>query len=360
MNLYRRGSLLLAALAIFTIAGPARSAFLDPLDVPAIKSALASKSPANALTMAGKRIVAVGHRGHILYSDDQGKSWIQASVPVSTDLTAVTFATPEKGWAVGHGGVILATTDGGANWTRQLDGRGLGKLLLAAEAPKGLAANVAEQRLADLQRLAAEGANNPFLGVFFENENTGYVFGTFNLILKTSDGGKSWASWFDRTENPNLMTLFAMAAVDGELFLVGEQGLVLKFDRQAGRFHALAIPYKGTFFGVTGKAGVVIAYGLRGNVYRSSDKGATWSKIEVGLKDGVTGSDITPDGRVVLASQVGQLVVSSDDGATFSPLAISGARMPVAGVVADSKDSLVIAGLKGLRPLTNAAAGSKE
>lgn len=361
MDVYRKGSLLLAALATFTLAGPAQSAaFVDPLDVPAMKSPLAGKSPVNAVTMAGRRLVGVGQRGHILYSDDQGKSWTQASVPVSSDLTAVTFVTPEKGWAVGHDGVVLATTDGGANWVRQLDGRALGKILLAAEAPAGLAANVAEQRQADLERLAEQGASNPLLGVFFEDENTGYVFGSFNLILKTTDGGKSWASWFDRTDNPSLMGFFAMRPVDGELFLVGEQGLVLKYDRQAGRFRALALPYKGTLFGVTGKAGVVIVHGLRGSVYRSTDKGATWRRIDVGLKDGVTAADVTPDGRIVLASQVGQIVVSNDDGATFAPLAVSGPRLPVAGVVADSKDSLVIAGIKGLRPLTNAATGSKE
>jgi len=39
----------------------------------------------------GQRVVAVGQRGHVLFSDDTGKSWQQAEVPVSADLVAATF-----------------------------------------------------------------------------------------------------------------------------------------------------------------------------------------------------------------------------------------------------------------------------
>ncbi|MES2943818.1 MAG: glycosyl hydrolase, partial [Pseudomonadota bacterium] len=35
-----------------------------------------------AVTRAGKRLVAVGERGTVLLSDDNGVSWRQASVPV--------------------------------------------------------------------------------------------------------------------------------------------------------------------------------------------------------------------------------------------------------------------------------------
>jgi photosystem II stability/assembly factor-like uncharacterized protein len=43
---------------------------------------------------AGERLVAVGQRGHILYSDDSGNAWQQAAVPVSADLNAVSFLRP--------------------------------------------------------------------------------------------------------------------------------------------------------------------------------------------------------------------------------------------------------------------------
>jgi hypothetical protein len=76
-------------------------------------------------------LVAVGERGLIIVSRDGGLSWTQASVPVSATLTAVDFATDEKGWAVGHAGTILHSSDGGATWQLQFDGNEANRQWLA-------------------------------------------------------------------------------------------------------------------------------------------------------------------------------------------------------------------------------------
>jgi len=57
--------------------------FVDPLDAPATQSPLAAHSLLQGVTKAGSRLVAVGQRGHVVYSTDSGTSWKQASVPVS-------------------------------------------------------------------------------------------------------------------------------------------------------------------------------------------------------------------------------------------------------------------------------------
>src|SRR3546814_12970323 len=105
------------------MAGTASAGFADPLDTPAIASALSDQHLINGLARAGDRVIAVGQRGHILLSDDDGAHWAQAKVPVSSDLTAVSFPTARDGWAVGHDGVVLAIQCGGTKWTRRLDGR---------------------------------------------------------------------------------------------------------------------------------------------------------------------------------------------------------------------------------------------
>jgi photosystem II stability/assembly factor-like uncharacterized protein len=110
----------------------ADTAALDVLDVPALRSPLAPRSLLNGLARAGDRVVAVGQRGHVLYSDDAGGNWQQAEVPVSSDLVAVSFPSASSGWAVGHDGVILHTNNAGATWSRQFDGRRVGALLLEA------------------------------------------------------------------------------------------------------------------------------------------------------------------------------------------------------------------------------------
>src|SRR5215208_6902757 len=111
-----------AALAAMAATG-ASQGWQDVLDTPALGSPLAARGLLNGLVLAGNRLVAVGQRGHIVYSDDSGKTWAQATVPVSSDLVAVHFPTPQAGWAVGHDGVILHSADAGKSWTKQRDGR---------------------------------------------------------------------------------------------------------------------------------------------------------------------------------------------------------------------------------------------
>ena len=165
--------------------------YIDVLDLPAKVSALAVKSPLSGMTRAGDRLVAVGQRGHILYSDDSGKHWQQAAVPVSADLSAVNFPSAREGWAVGNDGVVLHSDDAGVTWRKQLDGRQIGELLVKhyGALASGQPDNEEWSRWAvEGQRLVEQGADKPLLDVWFANEQVGYVVGVFNLILRTEDG----------------------------------------------------------------------------------------------------------------------------------------------------------------------------
>ena len=184
----------LAASGVFPLAAraaaPAASgAWRDVLDTPAQRSPLAAKGALTGLARAGQRVVAVGQRGHVLLSDDAGKSWQQAEVPVSADLVAVSFANAESGWAVGHDGVVLHSADAGRTWKRQLDGRTLGDVLVAHYTKSG-----DDKWLAEAKRFAAQGAENPFLDVWFDDARNGIVVGAFGLVLRTGDGGQTWAA----------------------------------------------------------------------------------------------------------------------------------------------------------------------
>jgi photosystem II stability/assembly factor-like uncharacterized protein len=341
-------------LVVLTLTAPLAgmaAGYQDVIDTPARESVLASRTLLNGLASAGKRVVAVGQRGHIVYSDDGGKTWLQAKVPVSSDLAAVAFPTAKQGWAVGHDGVVLHTRDGGSTWTKQLDGRAAGQVMEAyytAEAGKGTlgSAEEAARLLDEAKRFAAQGAENPFLDVWFADENTGFVVGAFNLIFRTCDGGKTWEPWFHRTDNPSSLHLYAIRGVGPDVYLVGEQGLVLKLDAASGRFAALETPYKGTYFGVAGNADGVMVFGLRGHAFRSADGGTSWSKIETGLQDALTAGASLAD-RMVLVSQAGNVLVSNDAGQTFGQLKMDRAA-PASAVLGLGKDAVVIAGPRGV------------
>jgi photosystem II stability/assembly factor-like uncharacterized protein len=295
----------------------------DVLDTPALKSPLAARALLNGLTRAGDRLVAVGQRGHVLWSDDGGKTWTQADVPVSSDLVAVSFADATHGWAVGHDGVVLHSADAGRTWKLQRDGRSAGP----------------------------QGTETPLLDVWFGNASHGYAVGAFGLVLRTEDGGATWEPWHHAVDNPKNLHLYAVRGVGDDVYMVGEQGLTLKLDRTAGRFRALDMPYKGTLFGVTGSDHAIVVHGLRGSVLRSVDGGRSWQTIATGLQVGMTASTRTDDGRLVLVSQAGHVLVSRDDGATFRTVAIE-RPLPAAAVVAPAAGTLVVAGPRGVQPLS--------
>ena len=112
-------------------------------------------------------------------------------------------------------------------------------------------------------------------------------------------------------------------------------------------FRRMKTPYQGTFFGITGKPGAVVVFGMRGNVFRSGDGGTSWQKIETGVPVGLTGATVTEDGRIVLVSQAGDVLVSSDDGVSFRLAKVEKA-LPAAAVAAFDEDTLVLAGFGGV------------
>jgi photosystem II stability/assembly factor-like uncharacterized protein len=139
-----------------------------------------------------------------------------------------------------------------------------------------------------------------------------------------------------------------MRPAGGSLFIVGEQGLVLRLDRQQQRFVHVPLPYQGTLFGVLGTAGTTLVFGLRGNAFRSTDGGASWSKVETGVSAGLSSGVVRADGSIVLVSQAGQALLSTDEGATFSRVRLASVA-PTFAVVESGKGTLALAGLGGVR-----------
>ena len=257
------------------------------------------------------------------YSDDAGKHWQQAAVPVSADLTAVNFPTATQGWAVGNDGVVLHSSDAGATWNKQLDGRQIGALLVKHYTALASAEPGNEQwpqLVAEGQRLVEEGADKPLLDVWFANDKVGYVVGVFNLILRTEDGGQHWTPFQDRTDNPQGLHLNAIASTGDALYIAGEQGLLLKWDDSASSASSpCRRPIRAAFSACIGKPGEVLVYGLRGNVFRSTDGGAELDRARHRpARQHHRRPRSMPDGHYRLFTQAGQMLVSQGDGAQLA------------------------------------------
>lgn len=302
-----------------------------------------------AVTRAGQRLVAVGERGTVLLSDDGGKTWRQASVPVRASLTAVRFNGASQGWAVGHLGVILATADGGETWTLRLDG------VRAAEAvAQALRASGDERAQRMAQPWQEEGPDKPFFDIDIDAQGRGFAVGAYNLAFATRDGGQTWAPALDRLPNPRSLHLYGIRQVGEAVFIVGEQGLLLRSTDGGASFQAVASPYKGSLFGLLAtRSGVLLAHGLRGKAVRSGDGGATWEAIDTAYPASLQAAAESAGGKLVLLGQTGDLLVSADGGRTFERHAPAGGPAPTAGLVQTDQGQWVLAGLRGLRQQTN-------
>ena len=331
------------------LAGPlaAAAAPVDPLQLPAAASPLAAHSPLFAIARAGTRLIAVGQRGHILTSDDDGSHWLQAEVPVSTDLVALHFPSAQKGWAVGHDGVILHSADGGRRWVRQLDGRQAAALLVEAYAKKAPSPEI-DAALSEAKRMLAEGPDLPFLDVWFTDERNGYAVGAFNLIFVTNDGGAHWRPASELADNPKSYHLYGIRSVADEIYIVGELGLMLRLDRASRRLAPLPTPYQGTLFGLLATPDLLLVYGLRGNAWRSRDAGKSWQQVPTGVLTGLTGAAVLGDGRIALVSQGGQVLLSRDKAASFQ-LVTRIKPQPIFGVSAAGANKLALVGARGVR-----------
>ncbi len=318
---------------------PAAFAVGDLLETPARETTLATEYLLNDVAVAGERLVAVGERGHIIYSDDDGKSWVQAEVPVSVTLTAIDFGTPTDGWAVGHSGVVMHSSDAGETWTIQLDGIRASELSIEAkeERIEVLEAELEEAPEEDredlewalddvyftLENMKADldiGPVNPMLDVWFEDAGHGFVIGAYGMIFRTTDGGESWRDWSDQVANPSGYHLNSITDVTGGgLVIVGEAGLILVSTDNGDTWEAQESPYTGSLFGVigTGNVNEILTYGLRGNILLSTNLGRSWTTITNEAGATLNGGTVAGDGRIVLVGNGGVVLSSTDGGESF-------------------------------------------
>lgn len=265
----------------------------DALDEHAIASPLASKSVLLGLCDTGSSLIAVGERGHVLYSDDKGQEWHQADVPVRVTLTSVYFISPDTGWAAGHDGVILKTEDGGRSWLKILDGNRASILELKAvqaaidqlnssDLPEDVKADTQDSLdalLFNAKSFVREGASRPFLDIWFRDAQYGIAVGAYGILFVTDDGGNSWQARPSLLDNPNGFHLNQITQINNQLFIVGEAGSIFVSNDDGASWHSIDSPYEGSLFGIASLDSKLIVFGLRGNAFLYDSTTESWSQI---------------------------------------------------------------------------------
>jgi photosystem II stability/assembly factor-like uncharacterized protein len=287
--------------------------------------------------MAGNRVFAAGQQGVIVYSDDFGQHWKQAKVPVSATITDIAFASPKVGWALGALGVILKTEDAGVTWVKQLDGIAEIALMdtatqafVAAQPPGSDAADHATHRN---QILAGQGPDKPMLSLLVISETEVFAFGTYRFAEHTTDGGKTWEDWSFHIGDPLSQNIYGATVIGGAYYLVAETGLIFRSTDGGQSFPQLAQPGgpgAATLFGImdTGTGGI-LAYGVAGEMWLSTDQGKSWIQPKFTGTSNVNSVISMAGGKLLLAGDAGGgLWMSRDQGNSFTLIT----RNPIMGI----------------------------
>jgi len=276
------------------------------------------------ITRAGDRLVTVGERGFVLLSDDAGDSWRAVGTPVTRTLTGVAFNGDKLGVAVGHGGSVVRTEDGGESWT---------------EVPMD------------------DAYGESLLGVTALGDGRFAAYGAFGMYFDSTDGGQSWTKRVILNEDFD-RHISQVVAANGQLWLVGESGTMATCDAMCTDYVQVTAPYEGSFFGmVVARDGALVAFGMRGSVFRSADNGQSWEKVEINTTASFNGGRTLADGRIMLVGNAGLVATSRDDGRTFE-IQWSPASRGFSAVV-EIGDRLVVAGEAGVEVLDTAALVTK-
>lgn len=308
-----------------------------------IMSEMARESLLIDVERAGNRIVAVGERGHIIYSDNEGETWSQAKVPTLVLLTAVYFVNDDVGWAVGHDKTVLKTTDKGETWIKQLE-----------EAYSDEVEEESDEASWDYNAPLPPPKGEPFLDVWFDDEQRGFAVGAYGYIYKTNDGGKHWIDWSDSIDNMDGLHYYSIAeGRDDSLFMAGEMGTLYRSLDKGETWETLTSPYEGSFFGVLpGKnSNTVMAFGLQGHLFRSDDLGDSWHSVKSSTDQSLNSGEVLPDGSIVIVGNSGVLLTSEDQGKSFERY-IRKDRDSLVGITQAAQKHLLSVGRGGVHVMT--------
>ena len=240
-------------------------------------------------------------------------------------LHDVYFMDNQNGLVVGDNGLMLKTTDGGATWEKmEVDMRPPGARQRPGGPPGGGGPPAG---------MFGGGGASPLYHIYFMDENAGYIIGGRGTILKTEDGGKTWARKMARSDNPNpgrrgggiranLMGIQMISETTG--FIAGSENTILKTtdggetwmgSSERARVGETRNNLEGLWF-VSPTMGWVI--GSFGTLMHTTNGGETWEKRDPGFDNNLFGIHFLDENTGWICGQEGLILHTTDGGATWN------------------------------------------
>ena len=240
-------------------------------------------------------------------------------------LHDVYFMDNLNGLVVGDNGLILITTDGGATWGRKdvdmrppgAGQRGDGRPGAGGGPPPGF----------------GRGGPSPLYNIEFIDENVGFITGGRATILKTEDGGKTWSRKMAMSETPgrdgnprplraNLMGIQMISETTG--FIAGSENTILKTtdggetwvgSSERARVGETRNNLEDIWF-VSPTTGWIV--GSFGTLLHTTDGGESWEKRAPGFDNNLFGLYFLDENTGWICGQEGLILHTADGGATWN------------------------------------------
>ncbi len=240
---------------------------------------------------------------------------------MGTMLQDVHFTDSQNGLVVGQGGLILVTSDGGATWTKMdvdMSPPGAGQRP-GGGPPGGF----------------GRGGPPALYNIYFVDEKVGFITGSRGTILKTEDGGKTWARKMARSaassqgENqrprPMRANLMGVQMLNADVgFIAGSENTILKTtdggetwvgSSQRARVGETRNNLENIWF-VSPTDGWIV--GSFGTLLHTADGGETWEKRNAGFDNNLFGIHFIDANTGWLCGQEGLILHTTDGGTTWT------------------------------------------
>jgi len=206
--------------------------------------------------------------------------------------------------------------------------------------------------------------DQPLFSVLFTDPKHGVSVGLWSLLVRTEDGGKTWAASTveagagpdagARSGGRNLFNLFTSSK--GTLLIAAEAGVVYRSTDAGKSWTPVETGGKASLWTAASlKSGALLVGGLSGALYRSDDDGANWQAVASSSKSSITALAQAADGKVLAVGLNGVVLSSSDDGRSFQVARVLPDRAGIGAVIGNRKGAPLLFGEYG--PITGESAG---
>ena len=245
---------------------------------------------------------AAAEGGKLLHTTDGGSDWqvIQIGNQFTDDFMDLTFVNENTGWVCGSNSKMFKTTNAGQNWFElSVPTTSVIRSMCFLNESLGWAVTVSDHLILKTtdggqtwaQQNSGLTGNLHHSRVFFTDENNGFITG-FSLgsqiesyILKTTNGGQTWAPSFN-FQYQNLDPIFFknqnvgwIGGLDGFLIKTTDAGETWQ-TQNSGTSEAIT----DFFFNDENKGWYA---GFNGALYQTNDGGNSWLKNEVLIQDNI-------------------------------------------------------------------------